>query len=50
MKDIIIDLQESGVWKTQLTNAINFISSKDVQKERVMHLENDNLKLCLMIM
>ena len=36
-RDIIIDLQESDVWKIQLTIAINFISSKDAKEERVMH-------------
>ena len=30
LKDIIIDLQISGTWKIQLTIAINFISSEDV--------------------
>ena len=29
LKDIIIDLQRSGTWKSQLTIAINFVSSKD---------------------
>ena len=30
LKDIIIDLQISGTWKFQLTIAINFISSEDI--------------------
>ena len=30
LKDIIIDLQISGTWKIQLTIAINFISSEDI--------------------
>ena len=40
--DIIVDLQESGTKKTQLTIAINFISCKDVNQERVMHLKSNN--------
>ena len=34
---IIVNLQKSDTWKIQLTIAINFISSIDVEKERVMH-------------
>ena len=37
LRDIIIDLQESDTWKIQLTIAINFVSSKDPEEERVMH-------------
>ena len=37
LKDIIIDLENSDTWKIQLTVAINFISFKDVDEERVMH-------------
>ena len=44
MRDIIIDLQESDTWKIQLTTAINFISSKDVAEERVMHSDSGNMK------
>ena len=44
MRDIIIDLQESDTWKIQLTTAINFISSKDVAEERVMHSDSGNIK------
>ena len=39
LRDIIIDLQSSDTWKIQLTIAINFISSKDAEKEYVMHSE-----------
>ena len=42
--DIIIDLQESDTWKIQLTIAINFISSKDVAEEGVMHSDSGNIK------
>ena len=42
MRDIIIDLQESDTWKIQLARAINFISLKDVDEERVMHTKSDS--------
>ena len=42
MKDIIIDLQESDIWKIQLTMAINFISSKDVDEERLIYTKSDS--------
>ena len=42
LRDIIIDLPKSGTWKVQLTTVINFISSKDVSEEDVMHSKSDN--------
>ena len=44
LRNIIIDLQNSDIWKTQLTIAINFISSKDVEEGRVIHSRSDNIK------
>ena len=44
MKDIIIDLQKSDTWKIQLTIAINFISSKYVDEDRVMLSKRDNIE------
>ena len=44
LRDIIINLQKSDTWKIQLTIAINFISSKDVDEERVMHAKSDNIE------
>ena len=44
MKDIIIGLQNSDAWKIQLTAIINFVSSKDVKKERLMYSTSDNTK------
>ena len=44
LRNIIIDLQSSGTWRIQLTTAINFISSKDTEEERVMHSARDNIK------
>ena len=44
MHDIIIDFQEFDTKKIQLTSAINLISSKDAEKDRVMHSKSDNIK------
>ena len=44
MRNIVTDLQSSGTWKIQLTTAINFISSKDTQRESMMHSTSDNIK------
>ena len=44
LRNIIINLQNSDTWKIQLTIAINFISSKDTEEERVMHLNSDNVE------
>ena len=45
MRNIINDLQSSDTWKIQLTIAINFISSKDSEKQRDMHSRSDSIKL-----
>ena len=44
MRNIIIDIQNFNTWKIQLTIAINFISSKDVEEQRVMHSSSNNIK------
>ena len=41
---MILDLQNSFTWKIQLTIAINFISSKDVEEDHVMHSRSSNTK------
>ena len=41
---MIIDLKESDTRKIQITIAINFISSKDAEEERVMHSKNNDIK------
>ena len=41
---MIIDFQNSGTWKIQLTIAINFVSPKDVKERHVMHSSSDNIK------
>ena len=45
MRNIITDLQISDTWKIQLAIAINFISSEDVEEERVMHSRSNNVRL-----
>ena len=44
LRDIIINLQKSDSWKIQLRITINFICSKDVDEERVMHSKNNNIE------
>ena len=44
LKDIIITLQKSEAWKIQLTTEISFISSEDVDEERVMHSKSGNIE------
>ena len=41
LRDITVNLQKFDTWKIQLTIAINFIYSKDVDVERVMHLKSE---------
>ena len=43
--NIIINLQNLNAWKVQLTIAINFISSKDAEEERLMHPNSNNIIL-----
>ena len=45
LKDFINDLQKSGTWKVQLTNAINFISTKDDDEEQVMYSKIDSIEI-----
>ena len=44
LRDLITDLLESDTWKNPLALIINFISSKDAAKERVMHAKTDNIR------
>ena len=41
----MIDLQESDTCKIQLTIAIKFIFSKDVEEECIMHSKSSNTEL-----
>ena len=44
MRDILSNLQKSDTWKIQLTIAINFIYSEDVDEEHVMHSKSENIE------
>ena len=44
LRDIIINLQKFDTWKIQLTIAINFNSSQDVDEELVLHSKSDNIE------
>ena len=48
LRNIIINFQNSDSWKIQLPVAINFLSSKDVEEERVMHSANDYMKVFIL--
>ena len=41
---MIIDLQKSVTWKIQLTVAINFVFSRDSEKEHTIHSKSVNIK------
>ena len=47
MKDIINNLKNSDTLKIQLTIAINFISSKDIDEECKAHSNNDNIDIMI---
>ena len=40
----MLNLQSSDTQKIQLAIAINFVSSKDTEEERIMHSTSDNIK------
>ena len=42
LRDITIDLQNSGTWKIQLAITIYFVSSKNVDEEHVMYSKKEN--------
>ena len=46
-KYIITNLQKSTTWRTiaQLTIPINSVSSKDTDKEQIMHSKSDNIEV-----
>ena len=43
-RNIIISFQKSDAWKTQLTIASNFISSKDSEEQCLTHSSSGNIK------
>ena len=47
LRDILNNLKKCDTWKTKLTVAINFISSKDNCEEFVMHWKSDNIEIMI---
>ena len=47
MKDIINNLKKFDTWKTQLTIAINFMSSIDNDEEGVIHSKSRNIEITI---
>ena len=47
MRDIINDFKKSDTWKIQLTIAINLMSLKNNDEERVMHSNSDNIEIMI---
>ena len=45
LKDIINNLQKSDTWYIQLTIAINVVSSKYIDGERVMYSKSDKIEV-----
>ena len=43
----MIDFQKFDTWQIQLTLAINFVSSKDNDEEKVMHSKSDNIEIMI---
>ena len=41
------DLKKSDRWKTQLTMAINFVSSKDTEEEREIYSKSYNIEIII---
>ena len=39
--------ETSSKWKVQLTMAINFISSKDSDETRTMHIKSNNVEIMM---
>ena len=44
LRDIIINLQKSDIWKIQLAVSIDSVYSKDVEDECVMHSKSNNIE------
>ena len=45
MKDILNNFKTSDTWKIQLTIAINFISSHNINEEHVLHSKSDSIEI-----
>lgn len=47
LKDVVNNLKKPKTWKIQLTIAFDFVSSKDIDDERVMHSKSGNIEIFL---
>ena len=47
LENILIKLNHMEKWKTQLTIAVNFISSKNTDEESVMHSKSDTIQIMI---
>ena len=47
LKDIVNNLKKSDTCKIQLTIATNFMSSKDTDEKRLMHLKSGNIEIMI---
>ena len=47
LSDTIIDHKTQGEWEIHLKMAINFISSKDSNEIRTMHIKSDNIGIMI---
>ena len=47
LNDLIENHKTQGEWKIQLTEAINFVSSKDSSETRTIHTKSDNAEILI---
>ena len=47
LKDVVNNLKKPKTWKIQLTIAFDFVSSKDIDDERVMHSKSGNIEIMI---
>ena len=47
LKDIINDLTKADTQKIQLPAAVNIVSHKETEEERVMHSKNDKIEIII---
>ena len=45
MQDIKVNLKKPDTWKIQLAIVINFMSSKDIDEECLIHSKSDNIEI-----
>ena len=47
LKDVVNNLKKPKTWKIQLTIAFDFVSSKDIDDECVMHSKSGNIEIMI---